>query len=274
MWNTIMDGAIQVVGTAALLATAAWLMRNLIATRLTQSVKSEFDKKIENLRSDLRTKESRIDALQDGALSGLVSRQSKIYEKQIEAIEHLWEAKRELDKLQFISASMSTVKFEESAKAAPTEPKLRKMFEIIGGKLELADLNLESAEKARPFISELAWAYFSAYRSILLLAFTKLDVLRKGVDSPGRFFELDGDKDLLKSILPHHSHYIDKHGDSHEFLNEIEELLLSEFKNIQAGNESDRENTERAAVILRESKKLSDSIGDISPPPTNNAESG
>jgi hypothetical protein len=154
---------IPALTSTSLFALALWLFRKLISVRLTRSVKSEFDSKLEDLKSELRQKEAQINALQTGALSGLISRKSKLYEKQMEAIDQIWEAKSQLSKGVYLVNAMAIIKFDISSKEAVNNPNSRVFIETIGGKLELTDFNLESAKKCRPYISDLAWAYYSAY---------------------------------------------------------------------------------------------------------------
>lgn len=59
--------------TTTLFGGALWLARSLISTRLTNSVKSEFDSKLEILRSELKSKEAQIESLRSGAMSGLIT---------------------------------------------------------------------------------------------------------------------------------------------------------------------------------------------------------
>lgn len=83
---TIIDWLLSSLTTAALIGAAAFLSRHLILTRLKASVGHEFNEKLETLRAelrkseeafkaDLRAKESQIEALRSGALSGMASRQ-------------------------------------------------------------------------------------------------------------------------------------------------------------------------------------------------------
>jgi hypothetical protein len=249
---------IPALTSSSLLALALWLLRKLISTRLTQSVKNEFDSKLEDLKSELRQKEDQIKSLQQGALSGLVSRQSKMYEKRIEAIEQIWEAKSQLSKGVHLVHSMALLKFEISSEESVKNPNFRAFMETIGGNLELSDFNLESAKKCRPFISDLAWAYYSAYQTIIFHAYIKMDVLRKGIDNPEKYINFEGSDKLLKTTLPHYAALIEEHGDAvhHHFLEEIEKLLLSELRNIQLGHDSDMENTKKAAAIIREADEI------------------
>lgn len=253
---------IPAISATSFLALAMWLFRSLISTRLTKSVENEFNEKLEHLRAELRAKETQIDALRSGALSGLISRQSKLYERQLKAIEQVWEAVTELGKAKVISATMASIKFKESAQEAASNPRFRQVFEIMGGNFSVKDINLGAASKARPFLSPLAWAYYLAYQSIVMLAAIKFETLKIGLDSPDKFIDSDKTTDLIKTVLPHQKEYIEKYGNSayHYLLDEIENLLLHELQNIQKGGEADKENAEKAAAILQRAEKLMASI--------------
>ncbi len=253
---------IPALSSTTLLALALWLFRSLISTRLTKSVENEFNTKLENLRSELREKEARIDALQNGAMSGLMSRQSKLYERQLGAIEQIWEAINELSKGKYISSAIASLNFEAAAKEAATSLKFRDSIKQLKGSFDIKSINIDSASKARPFLSELAWSYFNAFRAIILLDAMKLQMLEIGIESPEKYFKSDHVTSLIKAIFPHQSNNLDKYGSSvhYHFLEDIESLLLIELQNMQKGNDSDKENAERAASILKESKKLMESI--------------
>lgn len=239
-----------------------WLFRSLTSTRLTKSVENEFNEKIEHLRAELKAKETQIDALRSGAMSGLISRQSKLYERQLLAIEQVWEAMTDLGKGKHISATMACIKFEETSKEAANNPEFRKIFETVGGSFNIKDIKLGMASKARPFLTPLAWAYYYAYQSIVLHAAFKLEILKIGIDSPNKLIDSEIVKNIITAILPHQKDYIDKYesGAYHYLLDEIENLLLFELRNIQKGKETDKENTEKAAAILQESEKLMSTI--------------
>ncbi|MBX6421994.1 hypothetical protein [Thermosulfurimonas sp. F29] len=250
------------ISTTSLFALALWLFRSWISARLTKSIENEFNEKIENLKSELRTKESTIESLRSAAMSGLVSRQAKLYERQLEAIDQIWEAVTELGKAKGISVTMAIVKYEEAAKEAAANPRFRQVFEIMGAGFDVKNIKLGTAAKARPFLTPLAWAYYNAYQAIILLDVMKFETLRLGLESPERFINIDGVKDIVKAVLPHHSDYLDKFGSGglHFLLDEIERLLLVELQNIQKGIIADQENTERAAEILKASNKVIESI--------------
>src|SRR5688500_11532375 len=179
------------ITTSGLLATALWLGRSLIITRLTKSVGHEFDKKIEALRSqlregeerlkaDLRAKEIEIAALRNGAMTALASRQIAIDKRRLEAVDQLWSAVTILASARGVVAQMGVINFDEAAKEAEHNPQVRDMFQIIGSGFDLKNLNLEEAAKARPFVSPMVWATYSAIVAITMHAVLRLYALRSG----------------------------------------------------------------------------------------------
>ena len=192
----------------------------------------------------------------------MISRQTKLYERQLDAIQQMWEAVRELEKAKFISSAVAMLKYEVSAKEAAKNPNFRKVFELMGGGFDPKSIKLDSASKARPFLSPLSWAYYNAYQSIIALNIVKFEFLKTGLEEPERFIDSEKVINLLKIVLPHQSNYLEKHGPgaTHYLLDEIESLLLLEFQNMQKGNAADRENAERAAEILKASNILMETI--------------
>jgi hypothetical protein len=257
-----MSDWIPALTTTSVLAALAWLSKSLIITRLTNSVKNEFDSKIEKLKSDLNAKEAQIESLRNGAMSGLMTRQSSLYQRQLQAIDELWHSVKELEKAKYISATLVSLKFDECAKESVKNPKFREFIETIGGNFIIESIDLSGAKKARPFLTPLAWAYYSAYSSVIMLAVTKLQVLKIGVENPEKYFDFESTKKLLKKVLPLQSDYIDKYDSSthHYFLDDIEELLLIELQNIQKGLETDKDNAVRAAEIIKEVGNVANEI--------------
>lgn len=184
---------IPALSTTALLALVLWLLRNLVITRLTNSVSHEYDKKIENLKtalreseeafkSELKAKESQIDALRSGALSGVVTKQTALYQRQILAVEQIWGAIISLAGAKGISKMMAVIKFDVAATEAANNPRFREMFAKMGGAFDMEKLRTNEASKSRPFISALAWAYYSAYEAIIVHAVIKWKTLEFGLD--------------------------------------------------------------------------------------------
>ena len=263
---------IPAVSTTGLLATALWLLRSLISARLKTSVQYEFDQKIETLRTslrnseesfkaDLRTKENEITLLRSGALSGLASRQATLDKRRIEAVDQLWQAITSLASAKSLSASMAVVKFESAAKIAANDPRLREIFSAMGKNFDHNSLRPLDAEKARPFVSPIAWALFSAYQAIVSVAAIKLELLKAGLDMPN-LIDAKAVERLIALALPHQVEYVKKYGTSsyHYLLDELETRLLEELRSMLRGVDSDRASVEQAAAILKESEQIMNSL--------------
>lgn len=248
--------------TTALLGGALWLARSLIFTRLQNSVKNEFDSKLEVLRSELKSKEAQIESLRSGAMSGLITRQGALYQRKLEAIDQIWSAVKELDKAKHISSTMAILEFEACVKESSGNPNFRTFMDTVGGNFDPNSLDLSGAALARPFVTPLAWAYYSAFSAVIMSAIFKMKVLKIGLDDADKFLRSDYPNKLLKTVLPSRSAYIDEHGTSvhHYLLDEIEGLLLFELKKIQDGNEVDMDNAKRAAEITKEVENITNEM--------------
>lgn len=263
---------IPAVSTTALFAGVLWLMRSVISTRLAKSVQHEFDKKLEEIRSeqrkieesfkvDLRKKENQIEALRNSAMTGMISRQAILDKKRVEAVEEIWLAVLNLAPAKATSLFMASIKFEAATKEAAKNPQLRILFETMGGSADLKKMSSVNAAKARLFVSEMAWAIFSAYYSILHVAVAQVHILKSGLDIPN-LLNVDSINKIVKAVLPHQAEYLEKYGSSgyHWLVDDLESLLLKELQNNLKGIESDKDSIVRAAEILKESERISSEI--------------
>jgi hypothetical protein len=227
----------------------------------------EYDVKLENVRAmlrhseealkaDLKSKELQISALTNGALTGVVNRQAALCQRQILAVEELWGSIISLAPAKAVSAQMAIVDFDVALKEAANDPKVREFFNMTGGGFDLNKLPTSEASKARPFVSPLAWALYSAYSAIVLHAAVRLKILQSGINKD--ITDVEGLKKIVKTALPHQADYVDKYGVSscHYLLEELESNLLFELSKILKGEESDKESLEKAASILKEADRL------------------
>jgi hypothetical protein len=254
--------------TTGLLAIALWLGRELISSRLTKSVQHEFDKKIESVRADLRAseerfkaqlreKEAEIAALRSGALSVLASRHAALDKRRLEAVDQLWSAFNALAPARAIAANMAVIKFESAAKQAEKDPKVRQFFEMIGRGFDANALDLSGAAKARPFVSPIVWAVYSAIQAVTMHSVMRLHVLKGGLGTSD-FADHKAIEKLVLAALPHYSEYLEKNGPSvyYYVLEALDTRLLSELQSMLSGVESDRASLEQAAEIIRQANAL------------------
>lgn len=258
---------IPAISTSTLLGFVAYLSRNLIITRLTNAVKHEYDGKIESLKSTLReneesfkaelkAKEAQIDSLRCGALSSLANRQTVLYNRQLKATEQLWGAVSSLWAAKSATSIMATLNFEAVAKEASMNPRLREIFKQLGKGYDIKKLQPIDAHKIRPFVSPMAWAFYSAYEAIIILAVMKLNMIQLGVDKD--FSSSEETIKLVKIALPHQEEYIKKFGSKglHLLLDELETNILHEIDTMLQGEKSDKDSIEQAALIIKESERL------------------
>lgn len=251
-----------------MLAAALWLGRNVISTRLTKSVEFEFNRELETLRAqmregeerlkaELRIKEAEIASLRSGALTALASRQMSLDKRRLDAVDQLWDSVTALTPARGIATLMSVVKFESAASYAERDPKVRQMFEMMGSGFDPKNLNLSGAAKARPFVSPMVWAVYSALVAVTMHSVIRWQVIKGGI-GPKDFADNDAIAKLIKTALPHYSEYIDKSGPSVYYyaLEALDSRLLIELQNMLTGVEADKASVEQAAEILRQSNDV------------------
>jgi len=251
------------VSTSVLFALLLWLSKSLIATRLTKSVKNEFDVKLENIRANLRksdeafkaeirSKEQQFASLREGALAALTNRQSVLDKRRIEAVDQLWSATSTFSRGKYISAIISVLKYKNAANKAAESKMHQDFFKSLGGSFEPEILATSDAEKARPFVSNMAWALFSAYRTSIVIAVFRYKMLTLGLNLPNVIDE-KGVTDMIAAALPHQADYIAKFGldGTHHLLDELENLLLQELQRVAKGTDSDKDSVGQSADILK-----------------------
>lgn len=254
--------------STALFAAVLWLSREAISARLTRSIQHDFDKKIESIRSDfraaeerlkaqLREKEAEISALRGGALSVLASRQASLDKRRLEAVDQLWAAFNSLAPARALATNLSVIKFESAAEIAERDPKAREFFESIGAGFDQSKIDQLSANKARPFVSPMAWAVFSAYRAVTTHSVMRWHVLKGGLGVKD-YTDRDAIEKLVVAALPHYKDYLAKHGPDvyHYALDGLESKLLSELQSMLTGNDLDKASIEQAAEIIRQASAL------------------
>jgi hypothetical protein len=255
------------------LAAILWLSRNLIKTRLVNSVQHEFNLKLESIRSDfrqreealkadIRAKEVDIAALRSGAMTAMASRQIALDNRRLEAIDQLWSAITALAPGKGISALVTPLRLEVVAKQAAQNPQFRELLNAMSGGFDLKKVHFFSgSQKARPFVSPMAWALYSAYAAIILQAVLWLHIAKSGV-APKDYVSSEEINKLVKTALPHHTEYIEKYGDAAYYflLDELENRILEEFRRMLAGEEADKASIEKAAEILKLSTQVSENI--------------
>lgn len=250
------------------LALALWLGREWISTRLTKSVQHEFDKRLEQLRADLRAseetlkarlreREAEIAALRSGALSALASRQAALDRRRLEAVDQLWSAFIALAPARAIAASMSAINFEAAAKEAEHNARAREVFAMIGIGFDEKVIDFNGAQRARPFVSPMVWAVFAAIQAVTAHSLMRFKALKSGL-GPKDYVDHKAIEKLVTAALPHYSEFLQQHGPAvyHHVLEALEAKLLTEIQTMISSGEHDLKSIEQAAEIVRRATEL------------------
>lgn len=253
-WGLWISVAINVAILGGLLAA-----RKSIEAGVEKAIQHRFDEKLAKTNSDLRAREAEISALREMVLSGRAQRQALLDKRKLEAVERLWASLTGLAPFAVVARSMANINFDEAAKRTPNEPNLRKFFDMIAKTSTVDKLDKDHpAIHEQPFVSSLAWAYYSAYSAIVMGAFATARVLAEGLDDAGKLLIRDSSKGLLKTILPHQSEWIESNDPSAYYflLDEIKDLLLSELKRTLEGHEVDQGEIEQGKRIAEQLRKM------------------
>jgi hypothetical protein len=245
-----------------------FVLRHWIVAVISRGVQHQFDREIEQLRtelrkaeeehkSQLRSKEDDIAALRNIVLSGSAGRQTLLDQRRFEAVERIWTAVNDLSRLKALSATMAILDYSAMVRKA-SDPGMQQFLSIVGKTLPEGDQFQQLKNVARdeqPFTTEVAWAYFNAYKMILYMNHARFMML-KNAASPEldveKFFSTEGLRKILKAALPHQHQFIDENdaGAFHYLLDELEACLLAELRKILDGEAADQRMAERARAMM------------------------
>ena len=245
--------------TTAIFAVIMWLAREWIASRLGKSIKHEYDVKLEEVKESITQREGELNSLKAGALANMSQRQIFVFEKQVTAMEKLWQAKTNLDRAIMASMTSSLIRWEDMDETKPPSLELQKLCATFCKNLNMDDLTTKSIASVRLFVSPMVWAYFIAYQSVIIDAVMRVKIIEQGL--PLKYMKKDGVKKLLKKTLPEYSEYLNKYGVGgfYELLEPISDRLLDEITKMLSGQEDDKAAIQKASEIIKLAKTISHS---------------
>ncbi len=254
---------IPAISSTSALAVLIFLSRNFIVTRLTNAVKHEYDRKLEVLKADLSKKEKEIEGLRQVGFSGLQQRQTVFFNKQVEAVELLWKATCKLYLGKPLSEMMLRVKTEEVSKKISQDANLQRFFKYISMHTDMEKMAEVDAQPARPFVSKLAWAYYSAYSSIIWHYVLQAKLFENGLGDS--LLDVEKMTKMVSVALPHQEEFIKKFGVGAfgHLLDELQDKILLELDSMLSGKTLDSSGLEKAAKIQDLAQELSETNKDL-----------
>lgn len=246
---------------------AIMLGRHWLVERVRRSVQHTFDEKLEHLKSELRqgeaqvkaaidAKESEIAALRSQVLSASARRSEILDRRRLDAVDKTWAAVGALAPYRVVSEMFLRINLKE-VEASPRSPNMGAFFARIAS-IAPADVPKEvSAHAEQLYLSPLAWAYFNAYQTVLIVQFGMVKGLEFGLQDVRKFVRLDRLKDILTLALPADASFI-KDCEPTDFailLGDLEKALLAELQSSLEGREADAAEIDRASKINDAVKK-------------------
>jgi hypothetical protein len=269
---------------AALFAGGIFAGRRWIEARIEARIKHEFDGKLATITaelrknealfaSELRSRETEIGTLRESVLSGRANRPALLDKRRFEAIEKIWTAVNNLAHLRPLSSMMALLNFKVMAKEA-SDPRMQLFLSTIGVVAPDDEKLKDVARDEQPFLPELVWAYFLAYKTILLGSLLRFKILKTGLDEADKYLSAEQAKTILKAALPHQSSFIDdQEPESYYYLlDEVQALLLAELRKVLDGKAADDADAERARAITDalktvETERAARAVSDVAQDP-------
>jgi len=224
------------------IGVVVFFARHKLQRWATKSVEHRFDARLEQLRADLRQKEDeyrteisrqdrRVDALRSPAMQILVAKRNAVAQRQLQAIDQLWEAVGTQAQLKFACRLMQAINLQRLCEQRMLDDNTKgyfaKLFEISG----LANIKPSDYHSARPYVTDQCWAIFSAYQAIGGYAAAWLAMLKSGL-ADRELIRDDVVVALAKAALPSHADFIDQHGAQSVFhlMDTLETAVLRELR--------------------------------------------
>jgi hypothetical protein len=254
----------------AAVGIAIFVGRNWLKASIEKSVQNRFDSKLEILRTELRkseeafkqqlqSKETEISSLRDAVMTAMSSRRGVMDKRRLEAVDRLWAAFIALSPYYVVSNYMCHINIETASKEVSTNSNMRKFFEFLGSSTKSVKLPDPPSKTEQLFVSPMAWAYFSAYQTVVMLAFALAKALESGIQDISKLIKFEAVSSMLEAALPHHATLIETEGFSayHGLLDELETNLVEALRQTLDGEDLDQANILRAAEIIRMAKNAS-----------------
>jgi len=249
---------IPALTTSALLGIAVYLFKNVFENRLKNTIKHEFDLKLDKSRAEIAENKSQLEALRDGALEGVVNRQLVLHQKRVESVEKLWSGVQQMAPAKGLALSMATLQYENVVADAVSDVRVRDFVGKISGDFDGQCLSTPDAIQSRLFASDLAWALYAAYQSVLQQYYMMNTLVKTGLGNVD-VVAFDKIAEVLKKALPHQAENIDNFGYTkyYMFLEELESRLLTELRAMLQSSDANSQAVAEAAEILSSVDALS-----------------
>lgn len=264
MLATIESITVNAFSTAAIIGFIGFLLRETLARWLGEKVNERTQKRLSEFEAKLASEQAKVNDLRQFVISGKLKRHEALIERQVAAADDLWNAlvsnKRhrllvEMLKVLDIDKINELINLGNQSETIAFVSSSSGLDRILADAKEQDNKNAQeiskAAELSRPFISPLAWAYYSASNSISNHAVVTMIAWKNGVDT-NKFLNNEKLVETVSRALPHQKKLIEDHGvgATYFLIEELEEKLLLELRRFVSEGETDQELIEQANQIV------------------------
>jgi hypothetical protein len=263
------------VGLYALLSLIPWLviflMRDTLKAWLTRWATLSMERGIEEIRSDLRTKEqllssklqerqASLENLRSAVLQVAQGRHSELERRRLDAAEKVWETVLSLRIGLPLLHFMSRIRFAEALEGTENDPSARTGFKNIEKVFKFDLEKIEKLGKQQLYVTPRVMRALNAYMLPIFESKLLLVALADGLGSKMYEFGRLQNYVSLKEILPQWAEGIDKFGFAI-----LPELVVDLEKEILVGLAQMLEGTDREENMVMQLNTLSRSLETIDP---------
>lgn len=262
MEPNLLEIIVSSLGSAMLLGGVAWLARTWIKERLTESIRLETEQKLTRLKSELEAANQRIRDLASVGAAANSHVESVLLQHRIEAVKKVWESVHNWQQVS-VATMMVSVLPDEWVKKYASDPGTKSTFEqVLKGIDHLEFMKKQNeTELMRPFLSESAWAMYSAYHSFLSARLIKASLLAlPGIDHAEALSRFNERELVEKSAPPEILALYDEspYVATEPYLRFLREKMLAEFREYLSGKRAGSLAVQDAAQILQAAEELTE----------------
>jgi hypothetical protein len=257
---TLLEIIISSIGSASLTCAAGWLCRTWLKARMTASIRLETEQKLAVIKSELEAANQRIRDLASVGAAVNSQVESALLKHRIAAVQKVWESVQSWQQVSVATMTVSVLSDDWMKKYA-SHPGTKSTFEqILKGVDHLGFMKKQNeTELVRPFLSEPAWALYSAYHSFLSARLIKAVLLTlSGIDHMevlSRFSERDlVAKSASAEIVAAYDE--NPYAATEPYLRSLREKMLTEFREFLSGHRAGNQAVRDAAEILHAAEDL------------------
>lgn len=248
------------IGAATLVGVVGWLGRTWIKERLTASLRLETEEKLATLKSELASANQRIRDLTSAGTSANSQVESALLKHRIHAVKKVWESVQAWQQVSVATMMVSVLPDDWMEKYA-SDPGTKSTFEqVLKGVDHLNFMKSQNeTELVRPFLSESAWALYSAYHSFLSARLTKASLLTiPGLDH-NEVFSRFNERELVEKSAPAEILALydqSPYAATEPYLRFLREKMLVAFREFLSGQRAGEQAVKDAAQLLHAAEEL------------------